>query len=83
MFDLISLVACVLSIAGKICVNHKNRWNFVFFVGGYVMWLVYNFINTPNIPQVIMYVVYTILSMQGWVKWRREDKKKGEGNGKN
>lgn len=72
--DVVSIVACICSILGKICVNHKWKINFVFFITGYVFWIAFNIINTPNIPQIVMYVVYTILSVDGWVKWSKEDK---------
>lgn len=70
MIDVVSVAACLLSIAGKICVNNKSRWNFAFFIAGYVLWIAYNLLNTPNVPQVAMYVVYTALSVQGWIKWK-------------
>lgn len=74
MFDLVSAVACVLSIAGKVAVNRKHRANFILFICSYAAWIVFNITNTPNIPQIIQYAVYTILSVIGWVKWSKEMK---------
>lgn len=70
--DLLSIVACAFSILGKVSVNHKWRVNFVFFVIGYAVWITWNITTTPNIPMLVMYVVYTALSVDGWFKWKKE-----------
>lgn len=69
--EAVSIVACVLSIAGKVCVNYKKSANFVLFMAGYVLWLVYYACTTPNIPQMVMYAVYAGLSVHGLIKWRK------------
>lgn len=69
---IVSVIACILSIAGKICVNYKKRINFALFMTGYVLWIVYYACTTPNIPQMVMYIVYAALSVHGWLKWRKK-----------
>lgn len=73
--DPLSIVACVFSVLGKISVNNKWRANFVFFVLGYIAWVTWSLTTSPNIPMIIMYVIYTGLSVQGWFKWKE---KKGD-----
>ena len=72
--DLISVIACVFSVLGKISVNHKWKINFFFFVAGYVAWITWSLMTEPNMPLIVMYVIYTALSVDGYLKWRKDDK---------
>lgn len=78
--DILSIIACVFSILGKISVNHKWKVNFLFFVLGYAAWITWSLTTTPNVPMIFMYLVYTALSIDGYIKWRKDDaSKKGKG----
>lgn len=72
--DVLSAVACMFSILGKICVNRKSKANFVFFVVGYAAWVTWSITTSPNWPMITMYIIYTGLSVYGWIKWKQEEK---------
>lgn len=74
--DILSIIACIFSILGKISVNHKWKVNFLFFILGYIAWITWSLLTTPNIPMIVMYIIYTVLSVDGWVKWRKDDASK-------
>ena len=72
--EILSWIACVFSVLGKISVNHKWRANFVFFLCGYAAWIIWNVTTKPNVPMIIMYGIYTVLSIRGWFLWGRNDR---------
>lgn len=73
MIDALSWIACLFSVCGKVAVNHKRRSNFVFFLCGYVAWVTWNVLTRPNPPMIVMYCVYTALTVRGWFMWRRDN----------
>lgn len=39
---------------------------------GNVVWIAVNFIGTMNIPMVLMYVVYMVINIVGFMKWKED-----------
>ena len=73
--EILSWIACAFSVLGKISVNHKWRANFIFFLCGYAAWIIWNISTRPNPPMIIMYCVYTVLSIRGWFVWGKDSKR--------
>ena len=71
----LSIIALVLSLVGNILVNYKKKLGFVIWISSNVFWIVVNFMGDVNYPQVIMYIVYAILNVQGYINWSKSEKK--------
>lgn len=80
MVTIVSVLALITSLSGNILVNYKRRIGFIIWSISNVFWIWVNFISTLNVSQVIMYLVYLLLNMQGFIVWGRKQRLQ---NGKN
>lgn len=80
MVTIVSVLALITSLSGNILVNYKRRIGFIIWSISNVFWIWVNFISTLNVSQVIMYVVYLLLNIQGFIVWGRKQRLQ---NGKN
>lgn len=71
MIDIISVIATICSLYGNYLVIKKNKFGFVIWLISNILWILINFIGVLNISQVIMFVVYGILNIYGWIKWKQ------------
>lgn len=71
MIDIISAIATICSLYGNYLVIKKNKFGFVIWLISNILWILINFIGVLNISQVIMFVIYGILNIYGWIKWRQ------------
>ena len=71
----LSIIALILSLVGNILVNYKKKLGFIIWISSNVFWIIVNFLGDVNYPQVIMYIVYAILNIQGYINWRKGEKK--------
>ena len=69
----LSIIALIFSLVGNILVNFKKKLGFIIWTVSNVFWIVVNFVGDMNYPQVIMYLVYAGLNMQGYVNWSRSN----------
>ena len=67
----LSIIALIFSLVGNILVNFKKKLGFIIWTVSNVFWIAVNFIGDMNYPQVIMYLVYVGLNVQGYVNWSR------------
>ena len=67
----LSIIALIFSLVGNILVNFKKKLGFIIWTVSNVFWIVVNFIGDMNYPQVIMYLVYVGLNIQGYINWSR------------
>ena len=72
----LSIIALIFSLVGNILVNFKKKLGFIIWTVSNVFWIVVNFIGDMNYPQVIMYLVYAGLNVQGYVSWSRSRENK-------
>jgi nicotinamide riboside transporter PnuC len=70
----LSIIALIFSLVGNILVNFKKKLGFIIWTVSNVFWIVVNFIGDMNYPQVIMYLVYAGLNVQGFVNWSKKVK---------
>lgn len=72
MILILSIIGTILSLGGNIFIAKKNRIGWLMWLIGNVVWIAVNFIGTMNIPMVLMYVVYMIINVIGFVKWGQD-----------
>ena len=72
----LSIIALIFSLVGNILVNFKKKLGFIIWTVSNVFWIVVNFIGDMNYPQVIMYLVYAGLNVQGYVNWSKNKLRK-------
>lgn len=65
----VSVLALILSLTGNILVNYKKRFGFVIWSVSNIVWIVVNFMSYFNVSQVVMYLVYLCLNIQGFIVW--------------
>jgi nicotinamide riboside transporter PnuC len=66
---ILSIIGTILSLGGNIFIAKKNRIGWLMWLIGNVVWIVVNFLGNPNIPMVLMYVVYMVINIIGFIKW--------------
>ena len=71
MIDTISAIATICSLYGNYLVIKKNKFGFVIWLISNILWVLINFIGVLNISQVIMFVIYGVLNVYGWIKWKQ------------
>lgn len=71
MIDIISAIATICSLYGNYLVIKKNKFGFVIWLISNILWILINFIGVLNISQVIMFIIYGILNIYGWIKWKQ------------
>ena len=71
MIDTISAIATICSLYGNYLVIKKNNFGFVIWLISNILWVLINFIGVLNISQVIMFMIYGILNIYGWIKWKQ------------
>ena len=74
----LSIIALILSLVGNILVNYKNKLGFIIWISSNVFWIVVNFLGDVNYPQVIMYLIYVGLNVEGYMNWSKKKEIKGE-----
>lgn len=67
----LSVVGAVLSLGGNILIARKKRSGWLWWIGGNVAWIAVNFLDTMNVAMVCMYVIYMVINIIGFVKWRK------------
>lgn len=66
----LSILGMIFSLGGNILIMEKKRVGWLAWIIGNILWIVINFIDVLNIPMVIMYVVYLIINIGGYIKWK-------------
>lgn len=67
---ILSIMATIASLAGNILIACSRRSGWITWLVGNVLWIGVNFLGTMNVPMVCMYVVYMVINVVGFVKWR-------------
>ena len=72
VLHVLSTLALIVSLMGNIMINYKKRNGFIVWIISNILWIAVNFCQTPNYQQVIMYVVYAIINIEGYIRWKKE-----------
>lgn len=75
LLHVLSILSLILSLAGNILVNYKKRYGFVVWIASNISWIAVNLVGETNWPQVVMFVVYAGLNVQGFILWSRKKEK--------
>lgn len=76
MILFLSILGMLFSLGGNILIIFKKKSGWLAWIVGNILWIVINFIDVLNIPMVLMYVVYMIINIFGYIKWYKKDKQK-------
>ena len=70
-----SVVALILSIGGNILLNFKKvKLGYAVWVISNLMWVIIGLTAAErNYPQIMMYVIYTMLNIHGIYKWGKSE----------
>lgn len=76
MYTLLSVVALLLSLAGNLLVNLKHKSGFVIWSLSNIAWIAVNITGVQkNMPQIVMFLVYIVLNVHGYLMWRTNSSK--------
>lgn len=75
MVLLVSTLGTICSLGGNILIMLKKKSGWLIWILGNILWIVYNFLSEFNLPMVLMYLVYGVLNIIGFVRWLKQDKK--------
>ena len=68
----LSILSLVLSLTGNILVNYKQRYGFIVWIASNFSWIAVNLVGETNWPQIIMFVIYAGLNVQGFIIWSKK-----------
>lgn len=74
MISILSTVALLFSLLGNILVNTKNKKGFIVWCLSNILWIIINVFSTINIQQIIMFSVFTLLNVHGYINWSKNNK---------
>ena len=69
---LVSTLGSIFSLAGNIFIILKKRVGWLLWIIGNLLWILYNFLSEFNFPMVLMYLVYMIINITGFIKWKKK-----------
>ena len=71
----LSILGMLFSLGGNLLIIFKKKSGWLAWIVGNILWIVINFIDVLNIPMVLMYIVYMIINIFGYIEWRRKEKR--------
>ena len=71
-----SVLSLVLALSGNLLINYKKKIGFYIWIASDVTWIIVNFLGKPNYPQILMYVVYIAINIDGIIRWTKMSKEK-------
>lgn len=72
LLTLLSILSLVLSLTGNILVNYRQRYGFIVWIASNISWIAVNLVGEANWPQIIMFVIYAGLNVQGFIIWSKK-----------
>lgn len=67
---ILSILGAAFSLGGNILIMLKKRMGWFMWIFGNIAWIAVNIVGPFNLPMVIMYVVYFIINVAGYIKWK-------------
>jgi nicotinamide riboside transporter PnuC len=64
----------LFSLGGNLLIIKKKKSGWITWIIGNLLWILINFVDTLNIPMVLMYVVYFIINVCGYIEWSKKEK---------
>ena len=72
MMELISWIATMFSIAGILFNSRKIIWCWPIWLISNILWIIY-FAHLKMTPSVVLWIVFSIFNVYGWVQWNKEN----------
>ena len=76
LLQIFSIISLILSLSGNLLINHKRKIGFYIWIASDITWIIVNFLGKPNYPQILMYIVYMIINIEGIIRWSKNKNKK-------
>jgi nicotinamide riboside transporter PnuC len=73
MILFLSILGMLFSLGGNLLIIKKKKSGWLAWIIGNILWIIVNFIGELNIPMVLMYLVYMIINIAGYIEWRRKE----------
>ena len=70
----LSILGMLFSLGGNLLIIFKKKSGWLAWIVGNLLWIAINFIDVLNIPMVLMYVVYLVINVLGYIEWKRKEK---------
>lgn len=70
----LSILGSIFSLGGNILIALKKKSGWLAWIVGNILWIAVNVIDTMNVPMVVMYCVYMVINVIGFIKWYRAEK---------
>ena len=67
-------IALILSILGNILITGKKKVGFIVWIVSNCIWIYTNIQKGDNLQQNIMFGLYILLNIIGYINWNREEK---------
>lgn len=74
MVLILSILGSIFSLGGNILIALKKKSGWLAWIVGNIFWIAVNVIDTMNVPMVVMYCVYMVINVIGFIKWYRTEK---------
>lgn len=69
-----SILGTFFSLGGNILIMFKQKVGWIVWILGNLCWIMYNYYSKWNWPMVLMYIVYFIINVIGYIKWNKKQK---------
>lgn len=80
LVKVLSIIAVLLSLLGQYLVAYKKRVIFVVWGISNILWIIIDILEYPNFYQILMYVAFTGLNINGWINWRKNEQRDSRSN---
>lgn len=67
-------IALILSVLGNILITGKKKVGFIVWIAGNCIWIYTNIQKGDNLQQNIMFGLYIVLNIVGYINWNRKEK---------
>ena len=72
LITILSILGTIFSLGGNILIILKKRSGWLAWIIGNLLWIGFNFAGTINWPMVLMYLVYIVINITGFIKWSKK-----------
>ena len=76
MVWLVSWIASALELCGMWLVGNKNKWGFVIFMVGAVMWTAIGIFSWPVTGILLVVVPAFFINLRNFLRWKKQEKEK-------
>ena len=81
MAQTLEIISALIAVAGTLLVAFKNKIGFLVWVIGNLLWVSYGAL-TKQYFFMSQYIIFTVISAFGFIKWLKEDLKSDKSKAK-